>query len=176
MKTIRIAALVAAAPLALAANSAPVWVQHVDTIPAPQDKPFPGTITLKVDATDLDRRIYTVQERIPVAASGSTTLLMPKWLPGNHSPRGQIEKLAGLVIRANGKIIPWTRDPVDVFAFTVNVPDGVANLDVSFQFLSATDGDQGRIVVTPDMLSLQWEAVSLYPQAISRGKSRSRRA
>lgn len=163
MNTFRIAALLAAAPLALAANSAPVWVPPVDTIPAPQDRPYPGTIGLKVDATDLDRRIFSVEERIPVATGGRTTLLLPKWLPGTHAPRGQIEKLAGLVIKANGKTLPWTRDPVDVFAFTVDVPDGAANLDVSFRFLSATDADQGRVVVTPDMLNLQWEAVSLYP-------------
>src|SRR3546814_18037385 len=33
----------------------------------------------------------------------------------------------------------------------------------SFQFLSATQSNQGRVVVTPKMLNIQWESVSLYP-------------
>ena len=90
-------------------------------------------------------------------------LLFPKWLPGAHSPRGEIEKLAGLVIKANGQVLPWTRDPVDVFAFHIDVPAGAQALDVEFQFLSATKPDQGRIAVTPTMISLQPNSVSLYP-------------
>ncbi len=60
----------------------------------------------------------------PRRQGGAMALLFPKWLPGAHSPRGEIEKLAGLVIKANGRILPWTRDPVDVFAFHIDVPAG----------------------------------------------------
>jgi predicted metalloprotease with PDZ domain len=88
---------------------------------------------------------------------------MPKWLPGNHSPRGPIDKLAGLVIKAGGKTLTWLRDPVDVFAFHVDVPAGVRSLDVSFQYLTPNAEDQGRIVMTQEMLNIQWEGVSLYP-------------
>ena len=64
---------------------------------APKDVPYPGgTIKLDVDATDTVQRIFRVKETIPVAASGKLTLAMPAWLPGNHAPRGQIEKLTGL--------------------------------------------------------------------------------
>ena len=35
---------------------------------------------------------------------GPLTLLYPKWLPGNHSPTGQIEKVAGLVIKPDEHI------------------------------------------------------------------------
>jgi predicted metalloprotease with PDZ domain len=155
--------LVSVATPALAANSAPQPAPFVDTIPAAVDQPYPGVIKLKVDATDLDRAIMRVEETIPVANAGPLVLMMPKWLPGNHSPRGPIDKLAGLVIKANGKTLTWLRDPVDVFAFHVDVPAGVKALDVSFQFLSPNDGDQGRIVMTQEMMNIQWEAVSLYP-------------
>jgi predicted metalloprotease with PDZ domain len=104
-----------------------------------------------------------VKETIPVAKAGPMALLFPKWLPGAHSPRGEIEKLAGLVIKANGRVIPWTRDMVDVFAFHIDVPQGARNLDVEFQFISATKPDQGRIVATPNMISLEPNSVSLYP-------------
>src|SRR5215469_6749058 len=131
-------------------------------IAAPQDVPSPGTIHLAVDATDVTRHIFRVKETVPVQA-GSLTLLYPKWEPGTHSPTGRIDALAGLVIRAGGRRVEWVRDPVDVYAFHVNVPAGTASLDLEFQFLSASDGNQGRIVTTPEMLNLQWSSVVLYP-------------
>ena len=131
--------------------------------PAPQDIAFPGVLKLEVDATDTERRIFGVRETIPVAKAGPTTLLFPAWIPGAHAPRGQLEKVAGLVIRAGGKVIPWMRDPVDVFAFHVDVPQGVSALDIEFEYTSPTATDQGRVVMTPEMLNLQWFSVALYP-------------
>jgi len=52
---------------------------------------------------------------------------------------------------------------VDVFAFQIDVPAGAASVEVHLQFLTPTDPNQGRIVTTPDMLNLQWDAVALYP-------------
>lgn len=155
--------LAAAATPALAANSAPQPVPFVDTVPEARDVAYPGTIVLDVDATDIAQGIWQVRETIPVAVTGPMVLLYPKWLPGNHAPRGQVEKLAGLEVRAGGRIVPWTRDPVDVFAFHLDVPAGTRALDVRFQFLSPTADDQGRVMVTQEMLNVQWEAVSLYP-------------
>ncbi|WP_294392905.1 peptidase M61 [uncultured Sphingomonas sp.] len=145
-------------------NSAPQPLAVVDTIPTARDTPFPGgTILLDVDATDTERGIFRVTETIPVRDGGHMVLLYPKWLPGNHSPTGQIEKLAGLVITANGQTVPWTRDRTDVYAFHIDVPQGATTLDVRFQFVSATKADQGRVVMTPNLVSLQPNSVSLYP-------------
>lgn len=157
------ALLLASTAPALAQNSAPQPVWPVDTIPQARDIDYPGTLQLDIDATDTQRGIFNVKETIPVAKSGHMVLLFPKWLPGAHNPRGEIEKLAGLQIRANGKRIPWTRDPMDVFAFHIDVPAGARALNLEFQFISATEPDQGRIVMTPNMLSLQWNSMSLYP-------------
>ncbi len=132
-------------------------------IPPAKDSAFPGTMTLQVDATDTDRAIFDVRQTIPVPSSGPMVLLFPEWIPGSHAARGEIEKLAGLVIKANGKTIDWRRDATNVYAFHLIVPSGVRQLDVSFKFLSATERDQGRVVVTPDMMNLQWQSVSLYP-------------
>ena len=162
MRFIVLALLAAVSSPALATSSAPQPLPIIDPIPAARDIPYPGTMTLKVDATDIDRAIFRVQQTIPVEGA-SATLLLPKWLPGNHAPRGQIEKLAGLVIKAGGKTLVWKRDSVDVYAFTIDFPRGAKALDISFEFASATAPDQGRIVVTPEMLNIQWEAVSLYP-------------
>jgi predicted metalloprotease with PDZ domain len=157
--------LASTAAVAQVRNSAPEATAPLPTnIPAARDVDYPGgVIQLDVDATDTLQGIYRVKETIPVADPGHMVLLMPQWLPGNHAPRGQIEKLAGLVIKANGRVIPWKRDAVDVYAFHLDVPQGAKKLDVEFQFLSATAPGQGRIVVAPNMLNVQWEAVSLYP-------------
>jgi predicted metalloprotease with PDZ domain len=132
-------------------------------IPEPRDVPYPGAIRLSVDATDIERRIFRVHETIPVRPGEPFVLLYPQWLPGNHSPGGRVDRLAGLMIHANGARLEWTRDPVNVYAFHVSVPVGVSALDLEFQFLSAVDQSEGRIVVTPNMLNLQWNSVVLYP-------------
>ena len=99
--------------------------------------PAAGTITLAVDAREVDRKIFHARETIP-ANPGPLTLVYPKWLPGEHAPTGPITDLAGLRFLVGGKPIAWTRDPVDMYAFHVEVPAGVQSIDVSLDFLSAT--------------------------------------
>src|SRR5688500_18662764 len=138
-------------------NSMPQPIPFEETIPAARDVDYPGVMTLKVDATDTARAIYRVEQTIPVPQAGKMTLMMPAWLPGNHAPRGQIEKLAGLVFRAGGRVLPWVRDEVNVFAFHIDVPEGVRSVTANFEFLSATKPDQGRVVLAPSMMNLPWE-------------------
>jgi predicted metalloprotease with PDZ domain len=159
------AALCGASPALAQAvrNSEPQPVPITSTIPAPRDIAYPGTMRLEVDASDLNQGIWTVRQTIPVAQAGRMTLLLPQWLPGNHAPRGPLEKVAGMTFSANGRPLRWVRDPVDVFAFHVDVPAGAQEVEARFQFLTATETSQGRIVVTREMLNLQWEGVSLYP-------------
>jgi predicted metalloprotease with PDZ domain len=137
---------------------------------SPRDEPYPATIRVKVDATDTDRRIFNTHLTIPVVRAGLMTLLYPKWLPGYHSPEAPIELFAGLVITADGERLAWRRDPVEVHAFHIDVPEGVCEIEAEFQFLSPTSTAQGRVVVTPSMLNLQWNTVLLYPAGyFSRG-------
>lgn len=146
-----------------ALRSAPLAQPITDVIPQARDTPYPGTMTISVDATDITRRIFRVKQVIPVAAAGPITLLFPKWIPGAHSPRGPIDQLNGLRITADGVDIGWARDPLDVFAFHVNVPAGAKAIVAEFQSLAPTAGNQGRITVTDKMMNLQWWAMSLYP-------------
>jgi predicted metalloprotease with PDZ domain len=143
--------------------SKPQYVAPQETIPAPQDIAYPGTMTLTVDARDHDQGIFRVTQTIPVAKAGRLTMLYPEWLPGNHAPRGEIEKLTGLAFTANGQKLPWVRDDVDVFAFHLTVPENVSAITAKFEFVSATTSSQGRIVMAPSMLNLRWHQVSLYP-------------
>jgi predicted metalloprotease with PDZ domain len=132
-------------------------------VPEPEDKPYVGTIRLFVDATDLHRRIYRVREIIPVAGAGPMLLIYPKWLPGFHAPQAPIELFAGLEVHAGDELLVWKRHPVTVNAFQIEVPTGVTEIEARFQFLSPTDPEQGRVIVSPDMLMLQWNSVLLYP-------------
>src|ERR1700680_4579260 len=133
---------------AFAQSAGPQPLPMPTQIAAPQDTPYTGTISLNVDATDVERHIFRVRETIPVRPAESLVLLYPEGLPGNHSPSGRIDKLAGLTIRANGKRLEWTRDPVNVFAFRVEVPTGVAAIETEFQFDSPVDTNEGRVVMT----------------------------
>jgi predicted metalloprotease with PDZ domain len=164
MRAVLLAATILSSTAAFAQSAGPSPQPMPPEIPAPKDVAYPGTIKLAVDATDTTHGIFRVHETIPVPANTSDLILLyPQWLPGNHSPSGPINKVAGLVIKAGGKQIAWTRDPVHVYAFHVPVPKGASAIDVDFQYLSATDHPQGRIVMTPAMLSLQWNTVALYP-------------
>jgi predicted metalloprotease with PDZ domain len=157
------ALLLASTAPALAQNSAPQPVRYDSRVPEARDRAYPGTMTLDIDATDVQRGIFRIKQTIPVAEAGPMVLLYPQWIPGNHAPRGQIEKVTGLKVRAGGKVIPWRRDPVEVYGFHVDVPKGAKKLDIEFEFTSATVANQGRIVMAPNMLNLQWFSVSLYP-------------
>ena len=135
-------AATAAAAACPAENSKPQPVPMVDTIPAAADIPYPGTMTLDIDATDTRRGIFTIARDDPGRQAGPMVLLFPKWLPGNHSPRSQIDKLVGLHHHAPAASrSPWTRDPVDVFAFHLDVPAGAKTLEMR---LPIPLRDQGR--------------------------------
>ncbi|HET6586582.1 MAG TPA: hypothetical protein VFG67_02280, partial [Oleiagrimonas sp.] len=163
--------LLASTLMAVTLGAAPLSDAKADTVPyvginqpAPKNVAYPGTLTIHVDATDTAHRVFNVHETIPVEAGKSIYLLYPKWIPGHHRPSGPIKQMAGLVIHGNdGRRIEWTRDPYNVYAFKVDVPKGVTSLDVEFQFLAAQNRSQGPIRMTPEMMNLSWEKVSLYP-------------
>ncbi len=137
-------------------------------LPPVRDTAYPGVITVDVDATDLDHKIFKVKQTVPVKA-GPLTLLYPRWIPGHHSPTGAVQQIAALKISAGGKPVDWLRNTLDTHAFQVEVPSGASALEIEFQYLSPIDG-AGRTVMTPDMLNLQWDAMLLYPagHAVSR--------
>jgi predicted metalloprotease with PDZ domain len=134
-------------------------------IPEPTKSTYPGTIQLSVDVTDVERKIHRAKAIIPVSA-GPLTLLFPQWLPGNHAPNGQVANLSGLIFKANGKTIPWERDTINTFAFHLDIPAGVTNLEAQYEYLTATAPVNGRVLVTPEIINLQWNSVVLYPAGV----------
>jgi len=165
MKNRALSLLLFLVPLVMirAQNSAPEAQPIVDGILPARDIAWPGTIKISVDASDNTRGIFRVAETIPISTPGPLTLLYPKWLPGHHANNGPISELAGLEVKAGGKPLIWRRDPVDVYAFHLNVPEGTSQIQAEFQYLAPTDDNQGRVVTTPEMLNLEWNSVVLYP-------------
>jgi predicted metalloprotease with PDZ domain len=157
------AALLFGAAPGLAQVGTPALDRALAPIPAPRDAPYPGVITLDMDATDIDRRIISVRQTIPVTGAGPLVLLYPRWIPGNHAPVGPVDDIADLQVMANGQLLPWVRNTANTNAFQVEVPAGVSAVDVSFKWLTPIEGAQGRVVVTDEMLNVQWEKALLYP-------------
>ena len=156
-------ATAAAAQIVPPQNSKPVPTAKVDTIPAARDIPYPGTLQLTIDASDVTRAIFRIHETVPVAQAGDFVLLFPKWVPGGHSPRNDIKNATGFRFTAGGRELKWVRDTLDVYAFHVAVPQGVSSIDVDFQYVSPTADNQGRTMMTPDMESIEPISTSLYP-------------
>ncbi len=145
-------------------RTAPLALPIDNMIPAAQDVAYPGTMDLDIDATDVVRGVYRVTQTIPVKPGTSDLVLLhPQWLPGNHSPTGNPAQINDIRFSANGKLLTWKRDPVDVFAFHVAVPDGVREVTAKFVHTSPLQASEGRITMTGEMLNLQWEKMSLYP-------------
>ena len=148
---------------ALAQSGAPALPVTLAPIPEAKKELYPQPIELWVDATDIDRRIMNVRQRIPVTQAGPMVLFYPQWIPGNHGPVGPISQIANLQFSANGQRIEWVRNTLHPWAYQIDVPQGVQTVDVSFQWLTPIDGAQGRVVITPEMLNHQWEKAVLYP-------------
>ena len=140
----------------------PTQTAAVVPLPAPSDRPYPGEIRLEVDASDVERRVVHVTEHVSGIDHG-TVLLYPKWLPGNHSATGPIERFAGLKISANGAPVSWTRDLVDMYAFHVHAPASVSAIDVTFDYLSPTSSKIDPLEMSRDLIVLDWNSVLLYP-------------
>jgi predicted metalloprotease with PDZ domain len=146
------------------ATQAPLALPRAQpTIPAPTQAAYPGVIRYEADITDVERRIVQVRQTIPVAAAGPLTLLYPKYLPGNHADTGPIQLVAGLTVTANGQRLEWVRDTLEPYAFHLDVPAGVSEIEVAFQWLTQPDASQWRITMGQQVVNLQWEKAILYP-------------
>lgn len=151
-----------ATPRAVGASPGPAGSAPITPIQAPKDRPYPGLISLRVDAADVGRRIIHVHERV-TGLGRDAVLLYPKWLPGTHAPEGPIDRLAGIKLTSGGKPLAWTRDPAEVYAFRVHLAAGVDALEIDFDYLSPTTPKIGAMEMGHDVLMIEWNNVVLYP-------------
>jgi predicted metalloprotease with PDZ domain len=128
----------------------------------------PSTILLDVDATTISKKILNAREAFPVATTQAHTvdLVYPKWIPGNHAPTGPIGDLVNLRFTADGRVVDWLRDPVDMYRFHIPVPAGtnvlVAEFSLVGAYLAGNDFGPGN-TSTPVQGDVNWDQLVLYP-------------
>jgi predicted metalloprotease with PDZ domain len=123
-------------------------------------------MTVVLDETLAPRGIAYAHVTVPVKP-GPFTLVYPEWIPGEHGPTGPLNDLAELKISANGTPLAWSRDQVDMYAFHVNVPEGVSRLNVDFTVL--LNGDDG-VYATRNIMVGNWNRYLLYQPAIDNAR------
>jgi predicted metalloprotease with PDZ domain len=126
--------------------------------------PAGQAIKLSVDATEAPRKLFRATETIP-AKPGPLTLYYPAWLPGEHGPTGPIINLSGVRFTSAGKTLQWRRDPVDMYAFHVEVPQGASSVEVALEFLAPTfsGGFTSGSSTTSHLAIFSWNWLLLYP-------------
>jgi predicted metalloprotease with PDZ domain len=133
-------------------------------LPPISQQPYPGTISVAVDASAAQTKLFHAKLRIPVTP-GPMVLLYPKWIPGEHGPTGPVVDLTGLKISADGQPLQWRRDDLEMYAIHVTVPNGTSALDVSLDYTSpAGAGIYTAGGTASDKLAVvSWNQMVLYP-------------
>ncbi len=125
-------------------------------------------ISVSVDLTDAPKRLYRAEMTFPVQ-DGPLTLVYPKWLPGEHGPTGPLVDVSNLYFRVGGKALPWKRNPIDLHAFTVEIPKGASELKVELTLLSPApdvSAFSSGTSATANIAVLSWNQVLLLPQGV----------
>jgi predicted metalloprotease with PDZ domain len=114
-------------------------------------------IQIHADLTDAPRKLYHADVTLPVHP-GPLDLITPEWIPGAHGPDGPVHNITGIRFEADGKTLPWHRDPVNTYEYHVDIPSGVTTLHAHLDciYTRAT-----RVAAT-----LEWEDLMLYPAHI----------
>jgi predicted metalloprotease with PDZ domain len=138
------------------------------TAAEPQQAAPSGPIDLYVDVTNAPQKILHAELTIPTSP-GQKTFVYPKWIPGEHAPSGPIRDLAGLSFRGGGKLLPWSRDDLDLYAFHVEVPQGATQLNINLDFLATEP--PGPFISGPctgaTFAVINWNELLLYPKDVS---------
>ncbi len=122
-------------------------------------------ITLAVDLTDAPRKILHSQETMPVQP-GPMTLVYPEWIPGEHGPTGPVVDQAGFIITTpTGQRVKWQRDPVNMYAYHITVPEGTTQLDIKMDFLAtaSAEGFSAGASTSANLALLSWNELVVYP-------------
>ncbi len=113
--------------------------------------------TLVLDASTAGRGFMTSTMQIPVRP-GPFTFVYPQWIPGEHGPTGPLADISQIKVSANGEPLTWRRDKVDMYAFHVEVPQGVSSIQVKFTVLL----NSPDVMSTPNLAVVNWNRVLFY--------------
>ncbi len=131
---------------------------QLDTSLATQTNPM----TLVLDARKAPIGLASAHMTIPVTP-GPFTIDYPQWIPGEHAATGPLNDMSELQIKANGAPLQWHRDQVDMYAFHLNVPQGVSTIDVDFTVLL---NGPNNTMATRNILVGNWNRYLLYQRNV----------
>jgi predicted metalloprotease with PDZ domain len=115
-------------------------------------------IRITADLSDGARHMYHAEIELPVKA-GPATFITPEWIPGNHAPTGPVSQIVGVVFTANGQVLPWRRDDVNLYEFHVEIPAGVTSVHAHLDCITPSR-------TTRELSVLEWERLMMYPAHI----------
>lgn len=145
-------------------SSPVVEADNESPLPPTLDEAWPGTIRIHVDASDTRSKAFHIVQQIPVAeGTHELVLVYPKWLPGNHAPSGQIQRVSRLAFSVRGQPVRWERHPREPYAFVLELPEGTREVRAELTYASPLTSRDWRVLITDEMLNLQWEKMTLYP-------------
>jgi predicted metalloprotease with PDZ domain len=127
-------------------------------------------LNVRVDAREVTRRHLHTDMQLAVKG-GRQTLVFAQWIPGEHGPTGPLDSIIGLSIRANGETLPWSRDPLDMYAISVTVPAGATHLDIALDTGLPTEGGVFSTgpSSTEQLAVLPWNELVLFPKGRDAG-------
>ena len=122
-------------------------------------------LTLAVDLTDAPRKILHAAETMPVQP-GPMTLVYPEWIPGEHGPTGPVVDQAGFIITTqSGERVKWERNPVNMYAYNITVPQGATQLNIKMDFLAtaSAEGFSAGASTSANLALMSWNELVVYP-------------
>ena len=136
-------------------------------VAAQPPRPIP-MVRISVDATGAPQHVVR-SHLVMQVRPGPLSLVYPKWIPGEHGPTGPLVNLAGPMITAAGRVVPWRRDSEFLYEFHVDVPEGTTTLDVDLVFLEPFEhqGFSAGASTTAELVDLAWNHLLLYPKGAS---------
>src|SRR5579884_4107948 len=120
-------------------------------------------MTLVLDARTASRGLMYSHMTIPVKP-GPFTFVYPKWIPGEHGPTGPLANISQIHVTANGHTLAWQRDVVDMYAFHVDVPQGVDDINVDFTVITNARGDS---MSSKNVAVINWNRDLFYQAGIN---------
>jgi len=138
-------------------------------VPPPANDP----ITIEVDVSPTAVGIIHAHLRIPTSP-GTADLAYPKWIPGQHSPKGPINEIINMQFSHGGRRLPWNRDEQDMYLFHVTVPAGADSIEADLEFACSKfeEAFSTSVGCTDDMAAIDWNQLLLYPAGWRKDEAR----
>lgn len=120
-------------------------------------------LSISVDARDSARKLFHSDVSIPVHP-GPLTLVYPRWgIPTYEFPVTVLDNIVRLKMSANGRPVEWKRDPVNMFAFHIVVPEDATLLHVALDAVAPPERSDLN-AAAPGLFVLDWYTLFLYPE------------